>query len=330
MKKRHIFGIDVSKHTLDVVHHSTGRHIQISNDESGFTELLKWFKPLKATKSNSWVIFEYTGMYTQALLVFCEANKIAYTQVPGLMIKLSSGIKRGKNDKIDAGTIARFAYEKRDSLGLSASPNKITERLKSLMNLREKMVIQRAGYKAVIKELKSVLKLQDTDILVSTQTALIQVLNKEIKAIEQEVKELIGSCDDIQKNYDLLISIKGVGFVLAAYTLVYTANFTKFTDARKFACYCGTAPFDNSSGKSQKPMPKVHSLANKRMKSLLDQSARCAIYWDKEIKAYYERRTEGKANKMSTINIVRNKMIYRMFAVVKRQTPFVENYKKAA
>ena len=33
---------------------------------------------------------------------------------------------------------------------------------------------------------------------------------------------------------------------------------------------------------------------------------------------------------MSTINVVRNKILYRMFAVIKRQTPFFENYLQAA
>ena len=33
---------------------------------------------------------------------------------------------------------------------------------------------------------------------------------------------------------------------------------------------------------------------------------------------------------MSTINIVRNKLIARVFAVVKRQTPYVDTFKFAA
>jgi hypothetical protein len=35
-------------------------------------------------------------------------------------------------------------------------------------------------------------------------------------------------------------------------------------------------------------------------------------------------------NKMSTINIIRNKLIARMFAVIKRGTPFVETVKYAS
>jgi len=329
MKKKHFFGIDVSKETLDVVHHATSGYLRISNNADGFEKLLTWFKSLKATKSNSWVVFEHTGMYAQALLDFCETNDFAYTQIPGLVIKLSSGIKRGKSDKIDAKAIAAFAYEKRNTLKVNDPQDKVIERFKTLMNLREKMVIERAGYKGRIKEMTSVLKLEDANVIISSQKAMVAALSIHIKAIEQEVKDLLEANPKMQKNYDLLISIKGVGFVLAMYTIIYTVNFTKFVNARKFASYCGTAPFDKSSGK-QKPRYHVDNLANKRMKSLLDQSARCAIVWDKELKAYYGRRIDERANKMSTINIVRNKIIYRMFAVVKRQTPFTEEYKKAA
>jgi transposase len=329
MKKKHFFGIDVSKETLDVVHQATSGYLRITNNADGFEKLLAWFKSLKATKDNSWIVFEYTGIYAQALLDFCEANSFTYTQIPGLVIKLSSGIKRGKSDKIDAKAIADFAYEKRNTLKVNEPQDKVIERFKTLMNLRDKMVIERAGYKGLIKEMTTVLKLEDANVIISSQKAMVAALSTQIIAIEQEVKDMLEANPNMQKNYELLISIKGVGFVLAMYTIICTVNFTKFVNARKFATYCGTAPFDNSSGK-QKPRFHINNLANKKMKSLLDQSARSAIVWDKEIKDYYIRRTEGKSSKMSAINIVRNKIIYRMFAIVKRQTPYQVDFKRAA
>jgi transposase len=64
------------------------------------------------------------------------------------------------------------------------------------------------------------------------------------------------------------------------------------------------------------------------MKTLLTQSAKTAIQHDKELKEYYQRRTLMGKSKKSTINVVRNKLIYRMFAVIKRQTPFINQYQK--
>lgn len=128
----------------------------------------------------------------------------------------------------------------------------------------------------------------------------------------------------------MLLSIKGVGKLVSIATIIKTRNFTRFDDARKFACYCGTAPFENTSGTSIRGKTKVSHLADKRMKSLLDLAAKSAIQYDKELRAYYLKRTADGKSKMSTINIVRNKILSRMFAVIKRQTPFVENYLQAA
>ena len=51
-------------------------------------------------------------------------------------------------------------------------------------------------------------------------------------------------------------------------------------------------------------------------------SAMSAIRYNKDLKKYYERKIlEGK-NKMATLNAVRNKLIHRMFAVIKNQKPY--------
>jgi transposase len=89
-------------------------------------------------------------------------------------------------------------------------------------------------------------------------------------------------------------------------------------------------PFEHSSGKSVRRKTRISHLADKEMKTLLDQSAKSAIQYDKELKSFYQRRIAIGKSKKSTINIVRNKILYRMFAVIKRQTPFIENYLKAA
>jgi len=51
---------------------------------------------------------------------------------------------------------------------------------------------------------------------------------------------------------------------------------------------------------------------------------------DKELKLYYKKRIEDGKPKMSVINIIRNKLIARVFAVVKRGTPYVMIDKYAA
>ena len=145
-----------------------------------------------------------------------------------------------------------------------------------------------------------------------------------------ELETIIDEDKSLKQNFHLLQSIKGVGKIIALTTIIKTHNFTRFANARKFACFCGTAPFEHSSGTSIRKKSRVSHLADKQMKSLLDLSAKSAIQYDKELREYYLKRTEAGKSKMSTINVVRNKILYRMFAIIKRQTPFTENYLQVA
>ena len=70
--------------------------------------------------------------------------------------------------------------------------------------------------------------------------------------------------------------------------------------------------------------------AMKKIKSLLHMGASVAIQYDPEMKTYYENRVAEGKNKMSTLNIVRNKIVYRMFAVINRQSPFEPEWKPIA
>ena len=76
---------------------------------------------------------------------------------------------------------------------------------------------------------------------------------------------------------------------------------------------------------------RVHVFGNKRMKSILDMVAKSNVRYNNEFKTYYNRRiNELGKSKMSTINIIRNKLVFRIFAVVNRETPYVDLHKFAA
>jgi len=75
---------------------------------------------------------------------------------------------------------------------------------------------------------------------------------------------------------------------------------------------------------------KINNLANKKLKKLLDLCAKSAIQHNHEMKIYYNKRIEKGKNKMSTINIIRCKLVARIFATIKRETPYVDTFKYAA
>jgi hypothetical protein len=55
-----------------------------------------------------------------------------------------------------------------------------------------------------------------------------------------------------------------------------------------------------------------------------------AIRYDKSIKVYYERKVKEGKPKMLVVNNVRCKLIARVFAVINRNTPFINTFKFAS
>ena len=324
-------GIDVSKKTLDVCDHLHQVFVQVPNNAAGFKDLLKWVKQNNIELSALLLCFEHTGMYSLPLAAYLSEQGHSYAMVPGLEIKRSLGLRRGKSDRTDSQAIARYAYQRRNEIKLYQLPSKALLELKSMLSLREKMVSQRAGYRATKREMKSFLKIvKHSSVLFEIQDRMIKELNNQIEKVENQILVVIENDENLKKTFDLVTSVKGVGLVLGTTMLVYTNCFTAFTDWRKFACYCGIVPFDYQSGTSIKGKKKISRFANKRLKALLSNAACTSIQFNPEMKLYYERRIREGKNKMSTQNIIRNKIVARVFAVVERGTPYVDTLKYAA
>lgn len=332
MIKQFFIGIDVSKYKIDVFIYQKNLYRQFSNEKNGFERTTKWI--LKATRqpdfSRVMICFENTGIYSLSLALFLEEHSITFCMTSALEIKRSIGIARGKNDKIDAKRIAEYAFRHQDKLPQTKLPPKVILKLQPLLTLRDRLVRSRAGYEASVREQKKFLPSGDFPELFQTYTRMISVLKEEIKKLEKAIRGLIQSDEELKRTFELITKIKGVGLIVAAYLIVYTHNFTRFSDWRKFACYAGVAPFDFQSGTSVKRKPRVNSIANRQMKKVLHMAAVHASRFEKELTAYYQRRLAAGYNKMSTLNALRNKLLARIFAVARRQTEYVELMKHIA
>jgi transposase len=323
-------GIDVSKMTLDAYLCVADTHQKFDNNEAGFKAIIAWAKEKgKVEPGGLLVCFEHTGLYGIQLASFLEKKDLCYSMVPALEIKRSMGMVRGKDDKVDAKRIAQYAHLRRESIKQTKLPPVLLRGIRELLSLREMMVVQRAGYAVKSGELKRIYKNAEIAKVMEIQKGLINGLDKGIKTLDIEIKTLINSDEEVKKIYGLITSIKGIGPVVATNLIVVTQCFTTFKNSRQLACHCGVAPFEKQSGSSLKSKARVSHYANKKMKSLLNLAASSAIQADKEMKAYYRRRIEEGKSKMSTLNIVRNKLLHRVFAVVNRGTPYVEIYQHA-
>jgi len=322
-------GVDVSKNTLDISCSELNEHVKIKNGTEGFTVFLKWCKHFKIDLKQSFLVMEFTGGYEYKLIQFCESRGILYTRIPGLAIKNSLGITRGKNDKVDSSRIAQYGEEKHKSLTPSKPLNPAIVSLKELLSFRKRLVRENAGYQATIKERIHMYGGNKKDIIVKKLEQKLKGNIKNIAAIEAEMLNIVAQDEKISINYSLITSIKGIGKINGLMTIAFTENFTSFTNPRSYAVYVGVVPFDHSSGISIKGRKRVSHIANKELKQELNQAARSAMEWDKEMRSYGEEKLKTKCYKI-VLNNIKFKLILRMFAVVKREEIYVENYRNVA
>lgn len=330
MKKwNYTIGVDVSKNTLDIHCSEINQHIKIENGKEGFKHFLKWIKIHQIDLEKTFLVLEHTGGYEYKLISFCQAKSIPYARISGLAIKRSMGITRGKTDKVDASRIAQYGEEKHKTLSADKPLNNKIIQLKEYLNFRKRVVRENSGYKSTLSERKHMYPDLKNDFICKTLESKIKANTNTIAKTDAELLKLINSDCELSTNYYLLLSIKGIGMINAMMTIAYTENFLCFPNARSYAVYVGVIPFEYSSGTSIRGRKRISSIANKELKQELNQAARSAIKWDKELKEYAERKMENKCYGI-VLNNVKFKLILRMFAIVKRQEKFVDNYRNVA
>ena len=335
MKKYDYYvGIDVSKLTLDVTilcecgDTTKTEHYRIENNEKSISQFVK--KKLGSYASEQILFcFEDTGIYSLPLAYYLSDNNLSYWQVPSLEIKRSKGISRGKNDKIDSKTIALYASSHKHKLRLSVMAAKSIQQLRLLFTEREKVLKSLATFERT-SENKGFVSKDVLMVVASVNKTVISQLKQALKRIEEKMLAIIKSEDELCQQYKLITSIPGIGMQTAVYLIIATKGFDAFENWRQLACYAGVAPFPYQSGTSIRGRTKVHPLADKKLKSLLNMCAISTIRHDKELKTYYERKVKEGKSKMLVINNVRCKLLARVFAVINRKTPFVNTCKFAA
>jgi transposase len=339
MEQKLFVGLDISKLTVDVTFFALKNikkqeYKQFENTKAGYKEMHKWiYKFVKFTKDEVIFCMENTGVYSLLFsMLFTQDSYFVWLENP-LQIKQSLGIKRGKNDKLDSLEIATYAFRYKDKAVCFKMPSKVLMALQDLEAYRERLLKVRKSLSQAAREL--FLDKASTDFIQESTTDLVQSINLKIKELESKIETLIEDDEELSKQFKLAVSVKGIGTQIAVFMLIHTQGFTSFETVRQFACYCGVAPFAHTSGTSIKGKTRVSKLANKKLKSLLHMGALTAIKYDAELKAFYERKQKDGKHHLSIMNVIKNKLISRVFSVVKRGEQFMElanyqEYKKAS
>lgn len=322
-----VIGLDISKASFDAAlakpKLKNAPHDAFLNRQIGFKQLIEWVDKHCGQEDQILFCMEHTGYYSHRLCKFLDQQQRTYVLVNPLHIKRSMGVRREKSDKADAFVIASFGLRFQDELNLDAPMDDLLLDLQLLLAHRKRLQNKQLDFQRQHIHLNDCLSGKTAKQVMKSIKKQQRLLKKELEVFEALIDEFVHQHKAILRNYELLTSIPGVGRISALYTILYSHNFTRINCPRKFACYAGVAPFKQESGTSVHKKAGVSFFANKKMKEVLNFAAMSAVKHEPTLKAYYERKVEQGKAKMSVLNAVRNKIIHRMFAVIKRQSPYV-------
>jgi transposase len=317
--KKLIIGIDISSKTLDICikNHPAIEHLVIENEVKAIREFFR-----KYAKDDLVVAMENTGRYNWNLFEVLPSFNFKVYVIPPLHLKKSLGLVSGKNDQIDAFRICSFIEKnghetplwKPVPIAIKKLMVFLTER-NSRVKMKRQLLKQQHDYK-----LMKTISL-DKDLL-KLNKKLIEAMNSQIKQLEANIEQVIKLDDQLKVQASLIKSVPGVGKVLCWMMLAKTEGFTLIDSPRKMACYCGVVPFDYQSGTSIRQKPRVSLYADKSLKSVLHLAAMSSIRLPNDLRSYYLRKVQEGKNKMSILNAIRNKIIHRVFAIIKNQTMY--------
>jgi transposase len=326
INKQHFIGCDVSKATLDIAIYEQGvkytnfKHSQFANDATGYKAIMKWLHGFKFKDPDIVIAMEHTGSYSVPFGEWLHKHKITFCMLHPTEVKNACSRGRNKTDKVDSQFIADHVYTMREKLSPSQPEPPVIKRLRELRSERDLAVKARTAY---INHLKT----KGLSTSKARINKMVSALDAQVKAIEKEIRETIKSDDAINKNYNLLLSVPGIGPINAVVTIIATGNFTRFQTSRQYAKFCCISPLANRSGKSINKGEHVSQTGHHELKTAITPAAKSAVLHYPELRDYYNRKiAEGKAYGC-VMNAVKFKLLCRMFAVIKRGTEYADTNK---
>ena len=334
MKKIHV-GIDISKEKCNLCYR---KGLEIVLEEECLNDVKAIKKAFKASFRTLCVSFgevlvcaEYTGRYIYPLTIACQELDVFLWLDDPTRIKNSFGIIRGKSDAIDAARIAEYAYRYNDKAVRYVIAEDAIVSMKNLLSDREFLLVDKKRYQSQLTDQRKYMAPGDFKHKSSRWRKVIKTIDEQIKAIDAEIDGLIAADPALARQKELLTSIDGIGDRIAINMIAITGGFTRFQTARQFCSFAGLTPYKYESGSSVRSKAKISKRANQTMKALLHLSAVniATRMKEGEYRDYYERKIKEGKHVMRVLNVIRAKLVHRMFSVIRRDRPYTKEYKPA-
>lgn len=319
-----IIGIDFSKEKMnfccmDAQDMSVLMEGEVENSRQGCGEMTGRLRSLRNGLRSCDLLFcgENTGIYSIEVAECLTARKYFVWLENPLQLKLSSGIRRSKTDTLDARMIAEYAYRHQDKAERFSASSEGLKKLRELHLTRRKL----KDCEIALKNFSGSLS-KDSLPAVKALRKVMESIKEAIRTLEKEIREQLMHEPEFMENASLALTVPGISWVTASAIILDTRNFTRFSTARQYANHTGCVPHEHDSGTSVHRKPRVSKASNRYVNSLLTQGANSLITHNPQTREYAQKkRKEGKPHGC-IVNNIRNKIIHRLFAVIRNRKAF--------
>jgi len=302
-------GVDTGKTQLDIFIRPVGDYFTVTNNASGIKEAIKRIKQYQPTR----IIIEATGRLEMPFV--CAASKVKIPIVVANPLHVhrfacATG-KLAKTDKLDAQMIAHY--------GEALQPRATEVKPKNILLISDLL-----SRRSQLTEMRTMEKNRLSILPKGLHTPIKQhvlYLTKSIVSIEKKLDKLINATPQWQDLMTILMSVKGVGKVLA-YTLISHLPELGQLNRKEIAALVGVAPMNKESG-SYKGKRRIRG-GRYQVRTILFMAMMSAIQSNAKFKLIYTRLVKaGKPKKVALIACMR-RMITILNTMVKNGTVWDE------
>ncbi len=263
------------------------------------------------------VVMEATGTYSIELAAWLTSldaellSAIANPKRTANFIK-SLGV-RNKTDKLEARALALYGLQRRPAPYEPLTPERAE--LRSLLRYRDSLVAER------VAERQRAAETTGSDTVKKMQERRVKQLTRDIKTIEAKMRSLIIKAESLERDYELLTSIFGVGFNTAAVLLAEIGDLRKFRRARQITAFVGVSPRLVHSGTSQRSS-HLSKDGNGRVRQALYMAVSTALRGDNQIARYHRKLVLSGKRPMTAHVAAMRKLLTIMRAMLIENTTY--------
>jgi len=281
------WGIDVSKDWLDGAQWPEQRTWRVTNSPDGWTTVIGW----ATAEAPARIVLEATGGYETDVVVALDAAGLTPVVLNPMTARRFAQSHRhlAKTDRIDALMLARFGAERQPTP--RPIPSETMRNLVALLAVRDDLVSARVATRNRLHQAVAIVRPHLERQLAG--------LGEEIAAVEVDLARLIATDVAITAMVTRLMSVKGIGHLLAT-TITVGLPELGTVPAKNLAALVGVAPFANDSGRRH----GARSIrgGRSRMRRALYQAVTTMLQWDPRMRAFYQRLKErGKPHKVAMV-----------------------------